>query len=178
MITSIPDNQICEAFDPLMQFPEKTKSIIKDPMKANTSCVAPAYVYIEGSRGKRFLCDYHYYCEKNMTLSRTPEQWPLIEKYLVEKLEDVALTFSKDKTDKIKDTNLCWCTKKATTASIPKSSPKGSEHFLYHCNFHYRKIYFRFLSNNVDYDNLFNIIDERYKMNVSIKEEMKQLTII
>lgn len=174
MITSIPDNQICEAFDPIMQFPEKTENIIKNHLKANTSCVAPAYVYIEGSRGKRFLCDYHYHAEKDMTLVRTPEQWPLIEKYIVEKLEDIQLTFSKERTDRIKDTDLCWCNKKATTLSINKYSKKP----LYHCNFHFRKMYFRFLSNNVLYDNDFKVIDERYKMNMSIKEEMEQLQII
>ena len=171
MIINIPENQICQAFDPIMLLPEKTENIIKDSLKANTSCVAPAYVYLEGSRGKRFLCDYHYHYEKNMTMFRTPEQWPLIEEYMIEKLEDVKLTFSKNITDRIKDTDLCWCTQKATTMSINKYSKKS----LYHCNFHFRKMYFRFLSNNVVYDNDFKIIDERYKMNISIKEEMAQL---
>jgi len=171
MIVNIPDSQICQAYDPIMLLPEKTENIIKDVFKVNTSCVAPAYVYLEGSRGKRFLCDYHYHSERDVVMIRTPKQWPLIEKYMIEKLEDVKLTFSKNKTDKLKDTDLCWCTQKATTVSINKKSGIG----LYHCNFHFRKIYFRHLSNNVIYEDVYEIIDERYKMNISIKEEMAQL---
>ena len=72
---SIPQGQLCQAFDPMMYLPEKTLHIIDDPSKANTSCVAPAFVYLEGSRGKRFLCDYHYFYEKNMTESSTPNLW-------------------------------------------------------------------------------------------------------
>lgn len=171
MITTIPNDQLCQAFDPIMIFPEKTENIIKDHMKANTSCVAPAYVYLEGSRGKRFLCDYHYHFEKDIVMVRTPEQWALIEQYIVEKIEDVSLTFSKNTTNKLKDSDLCWCTQKATTMSIKRNG--GGR--LYHCNFHFRKMYFRFLSNGVRYEDQFEIIDERYKMNMSIKEEMAQL---
>jgi hypothetical protein len=173
MITSIPDNQICEAFDPMMILPEKTKDIIKNN-KPNTSCFAPAYVYLEGSRGKRFLCDFHYHYEKDITIERTPEQWPLIAEYLVEKLENVKLTFGKNTTNRIKDTDLCYCNQQATILMINKYS----KHHLYHCNFHFRKMYFRYLSNNVPYINDFIIIDERYKMDISIKEEMDQLPLV
>jgi len=58
MITEIPEGQVCQAFDPLMMMPEKLlRPELKNRM--STSCVAPAYVYIEGSRGQRFLCDFH-----------------------------------------------------------------------------------------------------------------------
>lgn len=54
MIDTIPDGQVCQAFDPMMILPEKTNYIIDNPMKANTSCVAPASVYLDGSREKDF----------------------------------------------------------------------------------------------------------------------------
>jgi hypothetical protein len=174
MITVIPENQKCQAFDPMMLLPDKTKEIIKDYMKASTSCVAPAYVYLEGSRGKRFLCDFHYHYEKDAALDRTPEQWPLINQYMIEKLEDIKLTFSSKKTNLIDDNSLCWCKAKAMVLSISKHD--GKKH--YHCNFHFRKMYFRFLSNGVMYEDRYDIIDERYKMSTSIKEELDQLSIL
>jgi hypothetical protein len=76
-----------------MIIPEKTNYIINDPMKANTSCVAPASVYIEGVRGKRFLCDYHYHYEKNITLVRTPEQWDEIAKIVIDERDLIRETF-------------------------------------------------------------------------------------
>jgi hypothetical protein len=174
MIKYIPNSQLCQVFDPMVILPEKTEYILDSHMKVNTSCVAPAYVYIEGSRGKRFLCDYHYYFEKDIVMHRTPDQWPLIEQYVIEKLEDIKLTFGNNKTNLLKDYDLCWCKKIATTMSQNKIS--GVK--LYHCNFHFRKIYFRYLSNGVQFDDQFHTIDERYKMQISIKEEMEQLTRI
>lgn len=174
MITSIPNNQLCQAFDPMMLLPEKTAEIIKDYMKASTSCVCPAYVYLEGSRGKRFLCDFHYHYEKDAVLDRTPEQWPLINQYMIEKLEDIKLTFSSKKTNLINDDAKCWCEAKATVLSISKYGNAK----VYNCNFHFRKMYFRFLSNNAKYEDKYKIIDERYKMSISIKEELNQLPIL
>lgn len=174
MIIEIPDNQLCQAFDPLMIFPEKTKYIIKDPMKANTSCLAPAYVYIEGSRGKRFLCDYHYFFEKDVVKWRTPELWKDIAKYLIDNTEKVKETFGLAKTNEIDSSSLCWCTKQA----FVKVCPKGSANPIYFCNFHYRKSYYRHVSNNVDFFKLFDVIDERYKITQSINEEAEMLTVI
>ena len=176
MIKQIPESQLCQVFDPMIILPGKIEKILdkENNNKVNTSCVAPAYVYLEGSRGKRFLCDYHYFFEKDIVMHRTPEQWPLISQYMIEKLEDIKLTFSQDRTNILVDNTLCWCGKVATTLSVNKQS--GGK--LYHCNFHFRKIYFRHMSNGVDYDAIFEIIDERYKMKISIKDEMEQLSKI
>ena len=75
LVDKIPEGQLCQAYDPIMINPEKTVNIIEDPMTANTSCVAPAHIYMEGSRGKRFLCDYHYASEAILTQQRTPHLW-------------------------------------------------------------------------------------------------------
>jgi hypothetical protein len=174
MITLIPKDQLCEAYDPIMVFPEKTKHIIDDPMKANTSCIAPAYVYMEGSRGKRFLCDYHYFCEKILTLQRTPELWKDIENYIVDNLEQIKDNFINTKSSIIKDGTLCWCGKQ----SYVLAEHRKSKDILSFCNFHYRKSYYRYLSNNVDFLEQFDVIDERYKMKESIHQEAENLTVI
>ncbi len=192
MITGIPEGQICQAFDPMMYLPEKTIGILEDSSKASTSCVAPAYVYLEGSRGKRFLCDFHYYYEKNMTITSTPHLWPKIEKIKIDQRELVKQTFSKDtKTqetlgfkcilstsgnhgpEKIFSLGLS-CSADALVKVIYKSNLGVS----YYCNFHFRKNYYRYYSNNVIYEDKFDIIDERYRMKMSIIEEAESLSIV
>jgi hypothetical protein len=178
VINIIPEDQICEAFDPMMILPEKSNWILDDHMKVSTSCLAPAYVYIEGIRGKRFLCDYHYYYEKSIVLVRTPEQWALIEEYLIDKIEDVKLTFPKADTNIVKDFIKCWCGSRAYVKSISKSKNPKNRGINYMCNFHYRKMFFRCKSNGVDYFELYDVVDERYKIQMSIKEEYDNLPIV
>lgn len=174
MITEIPSGQLCQAFDPIMIFPEKTKYIIDDHMKANTSCVAPAYIYVEGSRGKRFLCDYHYFFEKDTVRWRTPEQWPLIEGYVVDNIESIKNTFAELLTNRVVDGILCWCNKQSYVLCIHKKS----KHEMFFCNFHYRKAYYRHLSNKVDFLSLFDVIDERKKIKISLHQEANDLKYI
>jgi hypothetical protein len=169
---SIPQNQICQAFDPIMILPEKSKNIV-DPMKMNTSCVAPAYVYLEGSRGKRFLCDYHFTFEKDATMHRTPDQWKYIEEFLFDNLEKVKDTFSQNKTNFIKN-EICWC-KKIAYIRITHKFQGGVQFF---CNFHFRKAYYRYLSNGIKFEKEYEIIDERYKMVETIHEEYSSLQFI
>jgi len=66
MITKIPEGQICQAFDPRMIMTDNVLKSHNAKFQPNTSCVAPAYVYVEGKHGKRFLCDTHYYYELYM----------------------------------------------------------------------------------------------------------------
>lgn len=166
-------DQQCQAFDPIMILPEKAANIT-DPMKMNTSCVAPAYVYLEGSRGKRFLCDYHYFFEKDVTICRTPHLWPAISNYMIEKLESIKQTFAKsDGIQEIKDDTICWCKKQAYVRVT-----SNSLHSVYFCNFHYRKSYYRHVSNNIIFENVYSIRDERHRLNLTIIEEMEQLTVV
>jgi hypothetical protein len=203
---SIPQGQLCQAFDPMMYLPEKTLHIIEDTSKANTSCVAPAFIYLEGSRGKRFLCDYHYCYEKNMTTSSTPHLWKDIENIILDKRELIKDTFCKNtKTietygikcsmtvsgnhgpSKIYQLGLS-CSSDAFVKVTPKfySFKKYNESILfydknkstYYCNFHFRKYYYRYHSNGVIYEDIFDIVDERYRMTISIDEESKLLSVV
>jgi len=173
-MSDIPSGQLCQAFDPMMILPEKTKGIIKSSMKANTSCVAPAYVYLEGARGKRFLCDYHYYYEKNMTLVRTPELWNDISKILIDNREEIRKTFPKILGNSVSNTfKSCWC----GIPGLVKATNHGNQDFFF-CNFHYRKIFFRYLSNGRDMNEDYSVIDERVNLKLSVAEEAEQLTIV
>jgi hypothetical protein len=175
MNTTILDGQVCQAFDPMMILPEKTNYIIEDPMKANTSCVAPASVYLEGSRGKRFLCDYHYHYEKDMTLIRTPELWGEIAKIVIDDRELIRNTFPQISGDEMSDTfGKCWC----GYSSLVKATRHDNGHSSFFCNFHYRKLFFRYLSNGRQMEDDYSIIDERIKLKISVAEEAEQLTLI
>ena len=175
MINTIPDGQVCQAFDPMMILPEKTNYIIEDPMKANTSCVAPASVYLDGSRGKRFLCDYHYHYEKDMTMVRTPELWSDIAKHVVDEREFIRDTFPEIKGTAISDSfGKCWC----GYTSLVKATRHDNGHSTFFCNFHYRKLFFRYLSNGRQMHDDYSIIDERINLKMSVAEEAEQLTLI
>lgn len=171
MINKIPNGQLCQAYDPMMINPEKTVNIIEDPMTANTSCVAPAYVYLEGSRGKRFLCDYHYASEAIITQQRTPHLWLDIAQYFVEEMEKIKETFDKENSTDIAEGNSCWCG--ADTYILLTN--RENYNTMYYCNFHYRKTYYRYLSNGRQFEDIYFITDERNKMKFSIKEEIEIL---
>ena len=135
----------------------------------STSCVAPAFVYLEGSRGKRFLCDFHYYYEKNITINRTPELWKEIESVFFEKLETIKETFDQS-ANKRTFLNLCWCGAISYVATVNKFLSE----IQYECNFHYRKTHYRLLSNGINKDNIYTI-DERKFLKKTIKEEAESL---
>jgi hypothetical protein len=175
MINTIPDRQMCQSFDPMMILPEKTNYIINDPMKANTSCVAPASVYLEGIHGKRFLCDYHYHYEKDITMVRTPELWDSIASFVIDERESIRNTFPQIEGNGISDTfGKCWC----GYDSLVKATRHDDGSVTYFCNFHYRKLFFRYLSNGRQMVDDYSIIDERIKLKLSIAEEAEQLTLI
>jgi hypothetical protein len=179
-VTIISKKQLCQAFDPIMIFPEKTMGIINNPMKVSTSCVAPAYVLLEGSRGSRYLCDYHYQYEKDMTVNRTPELWPEIEKNIIDEREEVKKTFEKNVKTTETLNKLCWCKKDAYVKIIKKSTiGYGSMQDVgFFCNFHFRKFYYRNYSNGVKCEDNWKIVDERSRLNLSIIEEANLISLI
>jgi hypothetical protein len=171
---SIPRDQKCQAFDPMMILPEKTYRILKNHMVANTSCFAPASIFVDGIHGKRYLCDYHYQYEKNITVVRTPDLWPLIAENVIDEREKIKETFSKNTTTNETLNNYCWCKKQAFVKIINKKI--GSISFF--CNFHFRKFYYRNYSNCVIFEDIYQILDERYKMTMSVIEEAEQSDLI
>lgn len=91
--------QQCQAFDPMMLLESKAQQLSSELKRLSTSCVAPAYVYVEGSHGKKYLCDFHYIYEKS-TLSEPEikevfaleiENFQLITETFPDKLPDVEL---------------------------------------------------------------------------------------
>ena len=195
MITEIPSGQICQAFDPMMYLPEKTSNIIIAGQMPNTSCVAPAFVYIEGVHGKRFLCDFHYHYEKNMTLSSNSSAhlWPHIESFKIDERERIKETFSKNVTTTETLGHKCSlssthntkdsCTNDAFLKIIPRRKISEANNSyenpgFFYCNFHFRKNYYRYYSNGVKYEEVYHIIDERYRMSMTIIEESDSLTLV
>ena len=170
-----PFKETCQAFDPMMILESKTSGIITNPGLANTSCKAPAYIYLEGARGKRFLCDFHFFYEKDITLSRTNKQWQDIEKIFIDKLEEIKTTFPESTGASIENFEGCWCKSKQSYVKLIYKKNK-SVSFL--CNFHYRKLFYRYLSNDRFVEEDYDIIDERSQMKISIREEAEQLTIL
>jgi hypothetical protein len=203
MITKIPEKQVCEAFDPMMFLPEKTLNIIGATQIANPSCVAPAFVYIEGSHGKKFLCDFHYFYEMNMTRSRGNTNiglpWESIQEFILDERERVKETFAKDVTSTMTLGHKCSvysthrtsliCTADALVHVIPKENITSKTNFTYtktfdpevsvfYCNFHFRKNYYRYYSNGINYEDIHEILDERYRMNTTIAQEALDLTCV
>jgi hypothetical protein len=203
MIERIPANQICEAFDPMMFLPEKTLNIIGVTENANPSCLAPAFVYIEGTHGKKFLCDYHYYYEMNMTRTRRDESignpWESIQEFIIDERERIKDTFAKNVTTTLTLGHNCSiysthkpslvCTAQAFVHVKPKHKINGKINFTYtktvnekdgifYCNFHFRKNYYRYYSNGVVYEDAHEILDERSRMTQTIAEEASSLQCV
>lgn len=191
MTRNIPENQTCQAFDPMMIMPEKTAHITKFLKRPSTSCVAPAYVYIEGTHGKKFLCDYHYHYEKfNGNYLDYEDNESLIDKretVLIDERERVKDTFAKNVTSTETLGKQCFVGssrgRTTNTANIciaeglVKVTDKGGESTFY-CNFHFRKTYYRYYSNGSNYEDFYDILDERYRMTTTIIEESLNLKCI
>lgn len=183
IVDHIPEGQLCQAFDSMLIFKEKIEIVELLPdgsAKGNTSCICPAYVYLEGSRGKRFLCDFHYYFEQNITLSRTPELWPDIEKIFIDNREEIKKTFPKADVE-VKKLGPCWCGSKSYVEVLNIDDTDGvtKRHIQYFCNFHWRKLYWRMLNHGLDlYNSGAEIHDQRFLMTESIEEESRNLRLV
>jgi hypothetical protein len=172
MKEKIPQGQLCQAFDPMMIFPEKTDGIIKEGAP-NTSCFAPASVYLEGTRGKRFICDFHYEYERSITVDRTPELWQEISKIFIDEREKIRETFALPKNSTRTVFGTCWC---GQEGFVRLDGSKNNEDTKEFCNFHYRKLLYRHLSNGSILEDIYTIIDDRYFMTDSVIEETNKLT--
>jgi hypothetical protein len=202
MITKIPENQICQAFDPRMHKSNEELKAHGIKEQPNTSCLAPAYVYVEGKHGKRFLCDFHYYYELRINkegYQGSNATWREIFQYIVDETERVKETFAKNVTTTETLGHKCClvnyfnkggsgCTADALVKVTPTGSPIGKINFnptynrdnpfqsFFYCNFHYRRTYYRFFNNGVVFEDYHKIVDERYRMKMTLNEEAEKLT--
>jgi hypothetical protein len=204
MITKIPENQICQAFDPRMIVTSDVLKNYNASIQPNTSCVAPAYVYVEGKHGKRFLCDTHYYYELYMngnSYSAPNHSVKEIEHFLIDETERVKETFAKNITSIETFGHKCslvnnfnkgstGCTADALVKINVMRLPFGKVNFIsaldpdniskdiFYCNFHFRRTYYRYVNNGVVFEDYFKVLDERYRMTTTIAEEARRLTYI
>lgn len=204
MITKIPENQICQSFDARMIQTQETLKRHNAKEQPNSSCVAPAYVYVEGKHGKKFLCDTHYYYEiymNRITYAAPNGSWREIQQYMIDERERVKDTFAKNVTTTETLGHKCslinlynpggiGCTADALVKVNPTQKVIGKVNFnprvstdnpeadIFYCNFHYRRIYYRFLSNGLVYEDFHKVVDERSRMTMTIAEEADRLTYI
>jgi hypothetical protein len=167
MITNIPEDQLCQAFDPMMVLPEKKHGMSFEG-RANSSCVAPAYVYLEGPRGKRFLCDFHYYYEQTITEGRSSQQWREVCQVIVDERDRIKETFEKVTYKNMTFDESCWCESKAF---VKLMYPESSTPLRYLCNFHYRKMFYRHLSNGLKVSDEATVTDERFLMEETVIQQ-------
>lgn len=203
MITKIPEGQICQAFDPKMALPFETLHKFQAKENGNTSCTNEAFVYIEGSHGKKFLCDYHYHYEVYMTKSGylPPDiSWQDIQKFIIDDRERVKETFAKNVTTTETLGQKCslinsfdrryGCTLDAFVKVNPTGIAKGKINFtvikdidnisesIFYCNFHFRREYYRYYNNGMIYEDYHEVLDERSRMDFTIAEEASRLTYV
>jgi len=203
MITEIPKEQICQAFDPRVVMTDEALRSHGAKFQPNTSCVAPAYVYVEGKHGNRFLCDTHYYYElfMNMQSYSAPNHSVLeIGQYVVDETERVKQTFAKNVTSTETLGHTCClvnyynggpgCMADALVKVNVVKMPVGVVNFistldpdniskdLFYCNFHFRRTYARYINNGVVFEDYFKVLDERYRMTMTLDEEAKRLTYL
>jgi hypothetical protein len=203
MITKIPEEQKCQAFDPKMNFPPSVLEMHGATENANVSCVTTAFVYIEGSHGNKFLCDYHYHYELYMSrqgYSHPENPWQSIVQYVVDERERVKDTFAKNVTTTDTLGHKCslinsydrryGCTADALVKVIPIKMVEGKINFttvkdmnnmsdgVFYCNFHFRRESNRYYNNGVVYEDFHKVIDERYRMKMTLAEEAEKLTYV
>ncbi len=204
MITKIPEEQICQAFDTKMNFHPSILKANNATVNANVSCIAPAFVYIEGTHGKKFLCDYHYHYEVYMTgqghsESKTPRED--IQQFIIDERERVKETFAKNVTTAETVGHKCslinsynpstGCLADAYIKIKPIKVPVGKINFtsiknpnnisesIFYCNFHFRRTYYRYYNNGLVYEDFHEIeADERSRMTFTLAEEAANLTYV
>jgi len=202
MITKIPEGQICQAFDPRMILADNILRTHGTKLQPNTSCIAPAYVYVEGKHGKRFLCDTHYYYELYMNrqgYSAPGHSWEEINQFVIDETERVKETFAKNVTSSETLGHKCSltnyfnkgasdCTADALVRVNVMEVPTGKVNFIstldpndiskdiFYCNFHFRRTYYRCVNNGIVFEDYYKVLDERYRMTMTLAEEASRLT--
>lgn len=203
MITKIPEGQICQAFDPKMNFHPDILKQHGASENANPSCLVQAYVYVEGIHGKKFLCDYHYYYELYMSrqgYSSPSGSWKDIHQFLIDETEKVKDTFAKNVTSTETMGQKCslinsynrnsGCTADAFVKVNPIKLVSGKINFtvikdmsdiskdIFYCNFHFRRESNRYHNNGVVYEDYHKVLDERYRMTFTLAEEAANLNYV
>lgn len=168
----IPSGQICQAFDPIMLLPEKRITQLDPANNMSTSCLAPAYFYFYGSRGERFYCDYHFALEYRSTDQNSLDS---VFEYIFDSSLSILETFDEPpKENYIPTGSKCWCGNPPEV--MTKSKKEGMS--LLVCNFHYRKMLYRGISNGIDLRVTHDVFDYRNKTNRDFLEEIKAVPII
>lgn len=203
MITTIPQGQICQSFDPKMNLHPDVLKAHKVTQNANSSCLSQAYVYVEGKHGKKFLCDYHYYYELYMNkhgYSAPGSSWEDIQQFIIDETEKVKETFAKNITSTETLGQKCslinsfnkshGCSADAFVKVNPTKMVSGKINFtvfkdwkdiskdIFYCNFHFRREYNRYYNNGVVYEDYHKILDERSRMTFTLAEEAAKLTYV
>lgn len=166
--------QKCQAFDPMMILKEKNLKQGEYGFIMSTSCIAPSYVFLDGIHGKRFLCDFHYFYEKDIVSRKSLKEWSLVANVCIENLDSIKETFDKNIKERV-IVEKCWCERDAFV-ELDKNS-KFIEGANFYCNFHFRKFYYRCLTNNIRLTESVILRDERIFMKETIKEEASSLML-
>lgn len=168
----IPQGQICQAFDPVMLLPSKRVMEVDPQQNMSTSCKELAYFYVFGSRGEHFYCDYHFGLEYRST---DGQQKDSVFEYVFDNSAEILKTFGfPPLEDYIPEGATCWCGKKGEV--MAKSRKEGT--FSIKCNFHYRKMLNRGLSNGVDIRESHDIFDYRSLTVTNIFKEICEVPIV
>jgi hypothetical protein len=168
----IPKGQLCQEFDAILSsehYKADLKNFLPQGVHPSVHCLAPAYYYVFGINGEKFLCDFHYHLEFKSMMGTI--SWPRINEYFAHvysNAEAILDTFL-DPPDSPKPTANCWCGKMALVF-VEDPNIAGL------CNFHYRKMFYRWLNNDMllhpkgrksvnDYRKLFiSSIEEDYSL--------------
>lgn len=156
----IPSGQVCQAFDSMMTLDFKSRDA--GVSHANPYCVAPAYYYVFGINGERFLCDFHFHLEQRGPLgSTTHHKRSEYISYVYSNAESILETFGEPPADPKPDVD-CYCGKEALVFFGAKS----------YCNFHFRKHYYRMEANGHDISKALETIkDYRRNYITSIEDD-------
>jgi len=136
---------------------------------------------------------------RNSSYKVSSDSWENVHQYKIDKREKIKETFAKKVTTTETLGHKCSifsthhpelrCLGEAFIYVTPKIVLDGKINFtdvgdlakepgILYCNFHFRKNYYRYYSNGVAYEDSHNILDERYRMKVTIAEESENLTLI
>jgi hypothetical protein len=61
---------------------------------------------------------------------------------------------------------------------ISTLDPDNISKDMFYCNFHFRRTYYRYINNGVVFEKYFKVLDERYRMTMTLAEEASRLTYL
>ena len=110
---------------------------------------------------------YCYFYEKNITSASEYPRWENVAEVLIDERERIRETFAQLSYLERTFAGNCWCGNEA----FVKVESDNNTSVNYFCNFHYRKKFYRDLSNGIDSAKNHVITDERMFMKKTISEE-------